>query len=266
MTAPALSAPPVSDRGLRVLAVDDRTPVLKAVLGLLRSDPLVRRAEGVTDVITALRRVREAMSSETPVEVLFIDVSTDENGGLGLGRAVARCAPRTAVVLVSPEARHAVAAFELGAMDYVLEPVGPQRLAVALRRAAERRQAGVARRDPAAPPHPDHRLPVDTGGATRFVNARDVRRVQAEGDYVRLHVDSRTFLVRLTMAALERTWADVGFLRIHRSHMVAIRHVDELRDDDGRLSVVVAGARLPVSRRHASRVRNALVRTRSVPA
>jgi DNA-binding LytR/AlgR family response regulator len=104
----------------------------------------------------------------------------------------------------------------------------------------------------------DEQLAVDLGGVTRFVRRSDVRYASAHGDYVRLHTASDQPLLRLPLGTLEQRWADAGFVRIHRSILVALAHVEEVRLGPGHPVVVVDGAELPVSRRHLPEVRGLL--------
>ena len=79
-------------------------------------------------------------------------------------------------------------------------------------------------------PSGDEQIPVERGGVTRFVNRSDIRHVEAQGDYARLHTADGTHLVRTPLSTLEEEWADAGFVRIHRSLLVSLAHVDEVRD------------------------------------
>jgi DNA-binding LytR/AlgR family response regulator len=87
-----------------------------------------------------------------------------------------------------------------------------------------------------------------------------VRFVEAHGDYARLHTADGSHLVRVPLSTLEERWSDAGFVRIHRSLLVSIRHVTEVRFDAGRCSVLVGDTRLQVSRRHTRELRDLLVR------
>ena len=95
---------------------------------------------------------------------------------------------------------------------------------------------------------------------TRFVNRSDVRFVEAQGDYARLHTPDGSHLVRVPLATLEERWGPAGFVRIHRSHLVSLSHIEELRIDGGRCTVRVGGETLAVSRRHTRELRDLLVR------
>jgi DNA-binding LytR/AlgR family response regulator len=176
------------------------------------------------------------------------------------------------VVFVTAHEGHAVAAFELRACDYLLKPVRAERLHEALTRVrpahgAPPEGSTPARADDAGEPgvHDDLAvLTVETAGRTRFVARDDVRYAEASGDYTRLHAADGAYLVRIPISTLEVRWAAAGFFRIHRGYLVALRAVTELRATTGTGSVVVVdGRELPVSRRHARDVKEALVRSRT---
>ena len=118
---------------------------------------------------------------------------------------------------------------------------------------------------PAVEPITDDQLiAVQLSGVTRFVRRSEVRHVEAYGDYVRLHLPSGSHLLRVPLSTLESQWQDAGFVRVHRRHLVATEHIEELLTDDGRMSVRVGGTVLPVSRRSHRRLRE-LVRSACPP-
>ncbi|MET9466361.1 response regulator, partial [Streptomyces sp. NPDC006544] len=133
---------------LRVLAVDDEKPLLEELLYLLRSDPRVRSAEGASDATEALRRITRALESgpEGPdgIDVVFLDIHMAGLTGLDIARLLAGFARPPLIVFVTAHEGFAVQAFDLKAVDYVLKPVRPERLAEAVRRAC----AQVARLRP----------------------------------------------------------------------------------------------------------------------
>jgi DNA-binding LytR/AlgR family response regulator len=104
---------------------------------------------------------------------------------------------------------------------------------------------------------------VELAGVTRLVPRSEVVYVEAQGDYARLHTAEGSHLVRLPLATLEERWAEAGFLRIHRSVLVALGRVDEVRTENGRCTVVAGGVELPVSRRLTPVLRYRLRRART---
>lgn len=257
-------------RPIDVLAVDDEPPALEDLTYLLRGDRRIGRVLAAGSSDEALRMLERA----TP-DAVFLDIRMPGLDGLDLVRVLNRFARPPHVVFVTAHEDFAVDAFALKACDYLLKPVGRERLAEAVRRvAALIEAAGGTAGGPAGDAAPDaagaeaggavpveERIPVDLGGVTRFLSRDDVAYAEAWGDYVRLHTSGHHApLVRIPLAVLEDRWAPHGFLRIHRGYLVSLRHVEELRADAGRWTVCVAGARLPVSRRHSRELRDHLVR------
>jgi DNA-binding LytR/AlgR family response regulator len=248
-------------RPLHVLAVDDEPPALEDLTYLLRGDHRIGRGLAAHSSDAALRLLEAAT-----VDAVFLDIRMPGLDGLDLVRVLSRFAEPPAVVFVTAYEDFAVDAFALKACDYLLKPVGRERLAEAVRRVAavvtaaadggvSPQQQTTAAADPGA-----DRIPVDVGGVTRFVARADVAYAEAQGDYVRLHANGRAPLVRISLAVLEERWAPHGFLRVHRSYLVSLRHVEELRWDAGHWTLKVAGRELPVSRRHSRELRDLLVR------
>lgn len=250
---------------LRALAVDDERPTLEELVYLLNADPRIGTAEGAGDATEALRRINRALESgpdgPDAIDVVFLDIQMPGLDGLDLARLLTGFARPPLVVFVTAHEDFAVQAFDLKAVDYVLKPVRRERLAEAVRRAVERRAtaSSPAPRIPVHEPDPDH-ITVELGGVTRFVPVDDITHVEAQGDYARLHTDRGSHLVRIPLSTLEERWRARGFVRIHRRHLVALRHIGELRLDAGSVSVLVGTEELQVSRRHARELRDLLMR------
>ena len=238
----------VPTEGLRVLAVDDEPPALDELAYLLGRDERVGEVHTCGSAAEALR----LLQGET-YDVLLLDIAMPGLSGLELAQVLRQFRQPPAVVFVTAHAVHAVEAFDLHAVDYLLKPVPEERLRDAIGRV----------RDEAVTGDPDEQVPVELGGVTRFVRRSDVRYASAQGDYVRLHTPSGNPLVRMPLSALEQRWAGAGFVRVHRSILVALAHVEELRLSGSRPTVVVDGAELPVSRRHLPEVRGLLRRVRT---
>ncbi len=235
---------------LRVLVVDDEPPAREELVYLLRHDERIGEIQTAGSGADALR----ALERE-PVDVIFLDIRMPGLTGIELARVLARFAHAPPVVFVTAYENHAVDAFELDVVDYLLKPVRAERLSEALRRVVDR--ASTARLTSGGDAET---IPVELGGVTRFVQRSEVRYVEAHGDYARLHTKDDSHLVRVPLATLEEQWQEAGFVRIHRSLLVALPHVSEVRFDAGRCTVCVGGAVLQVSRRHTAHLRELLVR------
>lgn len=233
---------------LRVLVVDDEPPARGELAYLIEQLEPVSSVLAVGSGVEALRALES-----TPIDAVFLDIAMPGLSGLDLARVLARFERPPAVVFVTAHDAHAVEAFELDAVDYLLKPVRPARVQKAIRRV-------LAHDAPVVPRGADPTIPVELGGITRFVRRSDVHFVEAHGDYVRLHTGDTAHLVRLSLGTLERDWAHAGFLRIHRSYLVATKHITELRQHDQRSVVIVDGHELEVSRRRAHELKDVLLR------
>ncbi|MEV0592679.1 LytR/AlgR family response regulator transcription factor [Nonomuraea cavernae] len=238
---------------LRLLAVDDEVPALEELAYLLRQDGRVEHVATACDGVKALQEMVQMIGTGERLDGVFLDIRMPGLDGLDLARLVGGFPSPPRLVFVTAHEECAVQAFELEAVDYLLKPVRAERLAEAVRRL----EAATA---PSAEPGQDDVIPVELGGRTRFVPQQSVLFVEAQGDYVRLHTVDGSYLLRMSLAALERRWAEAGFIRVHRSTLVAVRHVNELRFEGGKVTLTVGTETLQVSRRHSREVRELLVR------
>jgi DNA-binding LytR/AlgR family response regulator len=230
-----------------VLVADDEKPALDELVHLLRGDERIGEILTAGSGADAMRQL-----SERPVRIAFLDIHMPGVSGTELARAFLGLAEPPAVVFVTADEARAVEAFELRAVDYLLKPVRAERLRSAVDRALERVEARLD--------GDDEVVPVTVGATVRFVHRRDVRWVQAQGDYSRLHTgDGGGHLVRIPISELETRWADAGFLRVHRSTLVRVSAVTEARLSGADASVSVGDVSLPVSRRLIPAVREALL-------
>ncbi|HEY8534524.1 MAG TPA: LytTR family DNA-binding domain-containing protein [Micromonospora sp.] len=242
------------DAFLRVLAVDDEPPALDELAYLLRTDPRVARVYTAQDSTDALRVLRD-----NDIDAVFLDIRMPGLDGMELARVLNRFARPPAIVFVTAYDDAAVEAFDLGATDYVRKPVQAERLAESLRRVIKSRMV---------PTHPavmsrmedDPAIPIELAGTTRMLPRSAVRWVEAQGDYARLHTAEGSHLVRVPLATLAERWADAGFVRIHRSYLVRLQLIAELRLVNSGYVVVIDGTELPVSRRHTRELKDRLVR------
>jgi DNA-binding LytR/AlgR family response regulator len=275
-----------SSGGLVVLAVDDEEPALEELAYLLSEDSrvgMVLKASDATDALRILNSrqgVREAASAgpgrgmanpmtgtrvaeRTDIEVVFLDIRMPGLDGMELARVFSSMAVPPSVVFVTAHDDRAVDAYEVGAVDYLLKPLRAERLASAIDRILANRAAGVA--EPVQEQgSEDEVIPVELAGTTKLVPRSAVRYVEAQGDYARLHTHEGSHLVRIPLSVLEDRWRDAGFVRIHRSFLVSLPLVTELRlSGSGYVVRVGSGpdcAELPVSRRHTRELKDRLVR------
>ncbi|MEJ1180086.1 LytR/AlgR family response regulator transcription factor [Arthrobacter sp. R4] len=237
---------------INVLVADDELPAVEELAYLLGRDDRIGTIHRATSGSEALR----ALTTQS-VDAVFLDIHMPAVSGLDIARAIARSSHPPAVVFVTADEDCALEAFELAAVDYLLKPVRAERLSRSVGRISELLREGGG-------PAPEM-ITVDQGGTTRMIRRDDVTYVQAQGDYARLHTVDASYLIRVPLADLEQQWAAAGFIRTHRSYLVALKHVASMKLAADGPSVTVAGANLPISRRHLPTVREKLEATRIRP-
>lgn len=269
--------------GLVVLAVDDEAPALDEIAYLLGQDPRVAAVRTAGNATAALAALQPDADGPIPDAVL-LDIAMPGWDGIDLARMLSGLPRRPAVAFLSAHDDRAVDAYEIGAVDYLLKPVRPARLAEAIGRlcAARDRADGPPGQptpadgaDPgrgtvgAAGPAPTGRdrgatIAVDLAGTTTLVPRSAVCWAEAQGDYARLQMaGGASHLLRTPLSVLQEEWEAAGFVRVHRSYLVALDRIVELRSGEGGHRVRVTGrgqpADLPVSRRHLRELKERLL-------
>jgi DNA-binding LytR/AlgR family response regulator len=260
--------------GLVVLAVDDEHDGIEMIKERLAANRHIRKVLTAYDAAAALHvlsgndeeLVGRRNAGLPPVDVVFCDISMPGLTGIDLARVVAESTPPPVLVFVTGfGGEEAVSAFELGAADYLLKPLDQKRLDKAIDRVlAKIRADGLVEQSAAEPePRGDEVIPVELAGTTKLISRNAVRWVEAQGDYARLYTAEGSHLVRIPLAQLEQAWSKAGFVRIHRSYLVPIPLITELRMGASGYTVVIGNEEkiLPVSRRHTRELKDRLVKT-----
>ncbi|MGZ4178572.1 MAG: LytR/AlgR family response regulator transcription factor [Solirubrobacteraceae bacterium] len=243
---------------LTILAVDDERTQLEDLARLLRNSPSVKEVECAYDGHDALVK-----ASTQAYDAIFLDVRMPNLDGLELGRVLRRFAAPPQLVFVSAYDNAAVDAFELHALDYLRKPVGRRRVEEAIERIAAAVDSGAGDRwtgaagSLPAPPAEDHEMIAVAnlhGGSTRLLARRQILYVQSYGDFVRIVTADGRYLLRSTLAEIERRWEPHGFVRVHRQYVVNLRNAVELSPmlGGGAELTFADGQTIPVARRHTA--------------
>jgi two-component system LytT family response regulator len=239
---------------IRTLIVDDEPIARARVLALLGE-------ESDIEVVGECWSGRQAVSeiAEKAPDLIFLDVQMPEMDGFDVARALGPDR-MPAVVFVTAFDQYALRAFEVHALDYLLKPFSAQRFKSALshvRQQLAQRQATTLGRqilemlpDMQKREAPMDRLVVKSSGRVYFVRIADIDWCEAAGNYVSLHVGAQSHLIRETMSHLEAQLDARQFVRIHRSTIVNVDRIQELRSSFNGEHVVVLrdGSRLTLSR------------------
>ena len=243
---------------LRVLIVDDEDLARR---GLRRDLAALGGIDVVGECADGFEAVKAA--ADLKPDVMLLDIRMPRLDGF---EVLSLLDPGIAVVFVTAHDDHAVQAFEVNAVDYVMKPVDPERLARAVERARER----LRRREPMpvaaigaavrAPGEPLSRILVRDGSRVHVIPVDEVDCVEAQDDYIAVHAGGRAHLKQQAIGDLEASLDPRRFVRIHRSWILNIDRLDriELYAKDSRVAILKDGRRLPLSRAGHQRLRDLL--------
>jgi two-component system LytT family response regulator len=236
---------------VRVLVVDDEPPARRHLIRMLSAMHGVEVVGDAEDGVAAMAAI-----AQTRPELLLLDIHMPGLDGLAL---TARYADLPPVVFVTAYDEHAIRAFELGAIDYLMKPVRPARLAQAIERAGARgsARAGFAALATALPADAAPRVVVSDRGTVRLFDARQITRFRAADKYTAFVVDGEEHLTEEPLAALEDRLGPYGFVRVHRGELVALRAIASFAGQQVRLC---DGQVARVSRRLSGTLRRRLAR------
>lgn len=251
---------------IRTLVVDDEKLARGGLSEMLRADPELA-VDSCGDGRSAVQLIRHS-----PIELVFLDIQMRGMDGFGVIEAVG-VERMPVVVFTTAYGAHAIRAFEAAALDYLLKPIGDERLAIALARAKEavrqRRLGRVTQQlaallsgtggSPAAAAPVERtsaRVLVRQGNSSYFVDWRDVEWIESSDNYARLWSRGRSHLVREPLHRFEASLAASGFVRTHRTALVRADLIREIRVLGVRkhVAVLADGTRVPVSRERRSAI------------
>jgi DNA-binding LytR/AlgR family response regulator len=222
---------------VNVLVVDDEAPARRRLVRMLREVPDVivsGEAESGASALEAIERLRP--------DLLLLDIEMPELDGLALAT---RSVPP--VIFVTAHERHAIPAFEVDAVDYLLKPVRQERLVQALEKAA--RRIGVSTLAAESDP-PAARIVTFDRGTTRMFDARKLTRLWSSEKYTVFFADGAERLTAETLSTLEKRLAPFGFIRVHRGELIRASAVRSLQTRRGVLEAELEDGQIArVSRR-----------------
>ena len=236
---------------ITALLVDDEPPARHRLRTLLAAHPdvvVAGEAGGVPDALTRI--------SLDPPDLVFLDVRLTGDDGFELVRLLGP-ADLPAIVFVTAHPDHAVRAWEVDAVDYLLKPFEQARLSTTMARVRRHlRPPAAPGGGPGAAPR---RIPVEVGGRVRFIDPASIESVHADRNYVRIRTPRRSYVLRSTLQAMEERLG-AEFVRAHRSALVRVDRIEEVHTlPHGELSLRLAGGEHVISgRRYATAVRAAL--------
>jgi two-component system LytT family response regulator len=231
---------------VRAILVDDEPLARRRLRSMLSAHADVSIVAECEDADSCVQVIREVKP-----ELVFLDIQMPGADGFDVVDR-AQVTPRPFIIFVTAFAQHAVRAFDTDAVDYLLKPYDEKRLARALERA---RSAITAHGG--GPPRYIERLAATIGRRTVFIRTDEIDWIEASGNYVNVHTSRHTYLLRTSMSAIEARLDPAKFARVHRSTIVRIDRVLELRSTrSGDYKLALSdGSIVPMSARYRDRLR-----------
>lgn len=241
---------------LKALIVDDEAPARAELRYMLESIDGVQVVGEATSAEEAYELARAI-----PYDVIFVDIQMPGITGIEAAARLRGDSPSApAIVFVTAYSEHAVKAFELDAVDYLVKPVDEDRLNMTIDK--------IVRLRSGRPPAPEpigmeiERIPVESRGKTILLPIADIVFINSKSDLVFAHTADSTYLTRYTLKDLEARLRNKGFFRTHRAYLVNLHHVEEIIPMWGQNYVLrVSSAKqneVPVSRRRSQKLKNIL--------
>lgn len=249
-----MTTPPAPSE-VGALIVDDEAPARRILREYLGRVPGVRI---LGECANGLEAVRAA--GESKPDLVFLDIEMPKLNGF---EVLELLDPSIAAVFVTAYDAWAVKAFEVHAVDYVLKPYPPERIAAAVDRARERlrRQPSLRPEDLAAAARPEgtwlERVVVRDGSRVQIIPVEKLVAAKAEDDYVGLRSEGKTYLKPQTLASLAASLDPKRFVRVHRSHLIRLESLARLEAyaKGSYVAILTDGSRVPVSREGHARLR-----------
>lgn len=234
---------------LKAIIVDDEAPARSELRFLLDETGMVEVAAEAANVREAIEKLKEVGA-----DIMFLDVNMPGVNGLQLAEALGKLKYPPYVIFVTAYSEHAVKAFEVNAVDYLVKPVETERLAQAINK-VQNIIASQGR------PTANERIPVEKGGKKVLVPIDKIRYVMAKDDYSCLYTDDDHYLSTISLAQLESRLSSANFFRVHRRYIVNLSHVSEVESVSGGTLLLTMrddGEKIPVSRRRVAALKKVL--------
>jgi DNA-binding LytR/AlgR family response regulator len=220
-------------KNLRCLLVDDEHLALTLLEKYVADTPGLEVAAACKSPVRAI----EVLQGE-PIDLLFLDIQMPILSGLNLLRSVSR---KPVTIFTTAYPQHAVDAFDLDAVDYLLKPYSFERFG----QAVEKARALLRQRTANAADQPDGYLTVKADRQWVKIAVADIRYIEGWKEYVKIFLDNEKVVTLESLNNLEATLPAEHFLRVHKSYIVAKNRVQKM---DGEALVLIGNARVPVAR------------------
>ena len=233
---------------LRTLIIDDEPPVRATLQGLLkRTCPQVNVVGEANSVASGIRAIRE----KSP-DLVLLDIKMDDGTGFDLLNHFENI--NFKIIFVTAYEEFAIQAFEFSAIDYLLKPVNPEKLTEAIKRAAITKQQvfntqlGALRENLESPEKSNKKIILKNQESIFLLNVNDIVHCESDGSYTVVETnDNQKIVISRVLKEYDKLLSGSGFLRVHRSHLINLKHIKRFDKLDGGNVIISNGHRIPVS-------------------
>jgi two-component system LytT family response regulator len=238
----------IPEKMLRTIIIDDEPPVRETIRSLLKKTcPQVDLVGEASSVASGVLAVKQKFP-----DLVLLDIKMDDGTGFDLLNLIENITFR--IIFVTAYEEHALRAFEFSAVDYILKPVNPEKLAEAVRRAEKMTlqafdtQLGALRENLENPGKENKKIIFKNLESIYLFNICDVIHLASEGSYTLIETcDEQRIMVSRNLKEYADLLLDSGFLRVHRSHLINLRHIKRFDKHDGGYVAMSNGSQVPVS-------------------
>lgn len=233
---------------MKAIIIDDERLARQELKNLLAAH---KEIEIVAECANA-EEAKEKIASISP-DVIFLDIQMPGKTGLELLEEISALPE---VVFVTAYDEYAIRAFEINALDYLLKPVQPQRLAETVKKLLNK-EAGE-RKENNSPLNEDDQVFVKDGEKCWFVSLKNIRLFESEGNYVRVYFDNYRPLILRSLNSLETRLSEKSFFRASRKHIINLKWVDSIETwfNGGLMVKLKGGQEVEISRRQAVKLKD----------
>lgn len=228
---------------MKVLIVDDNKIARSTLVQLAGQLNYITLCGDYDNALSAYNHLQQE-----PVDLLLLDIEMPGITGIELTRNLGKNAPL--IVFITSKKEYAVEAYDLNVVDYIVKPILPARFLQAMERAKEvletkNDQLRIDR---------DDILFIRDANLVRRINKADILFIEAMGDYVKIHTPQKYFAVHSTLKKMEDRLSTPGFIKVHRSYIVAVDKIDQLKDG----TIIIGDKSIPVSDAYRALLNNRL--------
>lgn len=242
-------------RMLRTLIIDDEPHVRETLHSLLQKFcPQVKVVGEAGSVASGVREIKEKLP-----DLVLLDIKMDDGTGFDLLNRFEHIGFK--IIFVTAWEKYAIQAFGFSAVDYLLKPVNPEKLAEAVKRADQQVQGtfniqlNTLKENLASPDNPNHKIILKTSDNVYLVNVQDIIHCASDSNYTLFALtDGEKVMVSRLLKDYDEMLSRSGFFRVHRSHLINLNHIKRFEKQDGGSVVMSNGDKIPASSRGRERL------------